>query len=211
MAERHAVSRLREGDVSGLEVLVRDYQGAALRAAFLVTQDAAFAEDVVASAFLKAYDRIDQFDVRRSFGPWFLRIVVNDAKNAVASRSREVSADAIQAPDDRSIADTLADTGPGLEELAERAEARYAVGAALAKLSPKQREAVVLHYYLGLGQAEVADRLSKTEGTVKRHLYDARARLRTMLNPFMKGDSSEGREHVQPGAGRSDVGEEVEL
>ena len=112
MAERHAVSRLREGDVSGLEVLVRDYQGAALRAAFLVTQDAAFAEDVVASAFLKACDRIDQFDVRRSFGLWFLRIVVNDAKNAVASRSREVSADAIQAPDDRSIADTLADTGP---------------------------------------------------------------------------------------------------
>ena len=162
MDERDAVSRLREGDIGGLEALVKEYQVSALRAAFIVTQDRPLAEDVVATAFLKAYDRIHQFDTRRPFRPWFLRIVVNDATKVVASRSRQVSLDQAFGKDEQSLADTLRDPGPSLEEIAERADARYAIGAALAKLSPTQRKAIVMRYYLGLGEAEVASQLENT-------------------------------------------------
>jgi len=37
-----------------------------------VTRDQSLAEDVVQAAFVKAYERIGQFEARRSFGPWFL-------------------------------------------------------------------------------------------------------------------------------------------
>ena len=153
----------------------------------MVTRDPALAEDLVSTAFLKAYDRIGQFDMRRPFGPWFLRIVVNDAKNALASKNRDLSLDAASPTDEPSLS-SLTDVGPSLEELAEQSEARYAVGAALTKLSPKQREAVVLHYYLGLGQAEVATRLGKSVVTVKEHLHNARGRLRSMLSGKVGND-----------------------
>ncbi|MFD7158255.1 SigE family RNA polymerase sigma factor [Kribbella sp. NPDC059898] len=52
---------------------------------------------------------------------------------------------------------------------------------ALATLSPKQRACVVLRYYEDLSVAEVADELGCAEGTVKRHLADARAKLAVQL------------------------------
>lgn len=55
------------------------------------------------------------------------------------------------------------------------------VVAALEALSPKQRTAVVLHYYLGLSGREIADRTASPQGTIKRRLHDARVRLRTLL------------------------------
>ena len=189
MDEQDAVSRLREGDIGGLETLVEVYQVSALRAAFIVTQDHPLAEDVVATAFLKAFDRIHQFDTHRAFGPWFLRIVVNDATKVVASRSRQVSLDQASGEDEQSLSDILPDPGPSLEEMAERADARFAIGAALAKLSPTQRKAVVMRYYLGLGEAEVASRLGNTVGTVKRRLHEARIRMRTMLGGPTRRDS----------------------
>lgn len=72
MEESRAIDRLRRGDVAGLEFLVRQYQIPALRAAYLITRDSALAQDVVQAAFLKAYERISQFDPNRPFGPWFL-------------------------------------------------------------------------------------------------------------------------------------------
>ena len=128
MDERDAVARLRNGDLGGLEALVARCRVRALRAAFLVTRDRALADDVVSAAFLKAYDRIGSFDTHRPFGPWFLRIVVNDASTAVASRDRDVSLEQ-GAGGETSFEDTIADQGPTLEELAEKADAQYAIGA----------------------------------------------------------------------------------
>jgi RNA polymerase sigma factor (sigma-70 family) len=52
---------------------------------------------------------------------------------------------------------------------------------ALSDLSPKQRACVVLRYYEDLSVLEIADRLGCAEGTVKRHLADARTRLAAQL------------------------------
>ncbi|HMA33873.1 MAG TPA: sigma factor, partial [Chloroflexia bacterium] len=88
MEEAETIARLRRGDIGGLEGLVRCYQAQAVGAAFLVCRDAAQAEDIVQAAFIRAYERIGQFDAARPFGPWFLRSVVNDALKAVARRER---------------------------------------------------------------------------------------------------------------------------
>ncbi|HIQ01323.1 MAG TPA: RNA polymerase sigma factor [Anaerolineales bacterium] len=189
MEEREAIARLKRGDIGGLEVLVRRYQVQAVRAATLIVRDREIAEDIVQSAFLRAYERIDQFDAGRPFGPWFLRSVVNDAVKAAARRRRQVPLEAGSAREEASPADLLADPNPGPADLAEAAETRQAVLAALDRLPPAQRAAIVLRYYLGLSEAEMADELACPPGTVKWRLHAARKRLRSLLRPLLSGTS----------------------
>ena len=94
MEEAEAIAQLKQGDVGGLEALVRGHQVQAVRTAYLITRDRALAEDIVQAAFVRAYQRIEQFDTRRPFGPWFLRSVVNDAIKAASRRERWVSLEA---------------------------------------------------------------------------------------------------------------------
>jgi RNA polymerase sigma-70 factor (ECF subfamily) len=174
--ESEAIVRLKQGDIGGLETLVRIHQTRAIRASYLISSNYALAEDIVQAAFLRAYEQIAQFDVGRPFGPWFLRIVVNDTLMSVTRRrwlslDHESGAGAMQLP---------AVTTDVAERL-EVAETREAIWAALDRLSPHQRAAVVMRYYLELSDAEISARLSVPQGTVRRRLHDARERLRTLL------------------------------
>ncbi|TAK27879.1 MAG: sigma-70 family RNA polymerase sigma factor [Chloroflexota bacterium] len=182
MDESQAITLLKQGQIGGLETLVRTYQVQALRAAFLITRDHPLAEDIVQAAFLRVYERIHQFDALRPFGPWFLRIVINDAIKAAARRERWVSLDDAIERGEVDLADLVADPYPGPEELIERAEVRQAVGDALGKLSPQQRAVIILRYYRCLPEAEIADRLGYPQGTIKWWLHDVRRRLRDILS-----------------------------
>ncbi len=183
MEEQQAIALLKRGDIGGLETLVRKYQVQAVRAADLIVRDRALAEDIVQAAFLRAYERIGQFDAGRPFGPWFLRSVVNDAVKAAARRERQVPLDG-EAREAISLADLLADPAPGPGELSEQAETRQAIWAALGELPPAQRAAIVLRYYLDLSEAELAGELACPPGTVKWRLHTARERLRALLRPL---------------------------
>lgn len=183
MEEAEAIAQLKQGDVGGLEALVRGHQVQAVRTAYLITRDRALAEDIVQAAFVRAYERVGQFDSERPFGPWFLRGVVNDAIKAASRREcwvpleAGVGAEAV-------LADLLADPNPGPADLVEAADTRRAVWEALGRLPPTQRAAIVLRYYLGLSGAEMAKELACPPGTVKWRLHAARNRLRVLLRPL---------------------------
>ena len=185
MEERRAVARLRDGDIGGLATLVRSYQVRALRAAYLITRDRQLAEDVVQTAFLRAYQSIGQFDPARSFGPWFLRSVAHDAVKAASRRARDVPLDPIGGVEPDLGVAALADASPGPDARWEEAETREELWSALGALTPAQREAIVLRYYLNLSEAEMADRLGCPPGTVKSRLHAARARLLGLLRPVL--------------------------
>ena len=74
MDEQHAIALLKQGDLTGLEFLVRQYQAKAVHTAYLIIGDTSLAEDIVQTAFLRVAQKIDQFDAQRSFQPWFLRM-----------------------------------------------------------------------------------------------------------------------------------------
>ncbi|MER3544402.1 MAG: RNA polymerase subunit sigma-24 [Chloroflexota bacterium] len=190
MEEEEAIARLKRGNISGLEALVRRYQVQAVRAATLITRDRALAEDIVQAAFLRAYERIGQFDSGRPFGPWFLRSVVHDAVKAARRRERQVPLEG-ESDGETSLAEFLADPAPGPLELAQAAETRQAIRDALGRLSPGQRAAVVLRYYLGLSEAELAEELACPPGTVKWRLHAARQRLRALLRPLWSPEPGE--------------------
>jgi RNA polymerase sigma-70 factor, ECF subfamily len=175
-----AIAQLRRGDIDGLEILVAHYYVKAVRTAFLITRDQSTAEDIVQSAFVRVYERIDQFDKSKPFAPWFLRSVVNDAVKFI-TRTRE------HLPLDDEISD-----GAGyLKEVAlrqfdhmEDMEVQQAVWDALEKLPPQQRAAVVLRYYLDFSEMEAAKELDCPPNTLKWWMSEARSQLRTLLQPF---------------------------
>ncbi len=152
--ERARVRGAQGGSVSDLEALFRMHWPRAFRAAYLVTHDAAAAEDIAQESFLAAIRSIDSFDRRRPFGPWLHRIVVNrsiDWTRARRLRGEVEFVDAV-ATGDRSAApsdDTLA---------------------ALARLSPEHRAVIVMRYILELTPGEIADALDLPRGTVNSRL-----------------------------------------
>lgn len=187
MEERAAIERLKRSDVGGLELLVGRYHTRAVRAAYLIVRDRALAEDVAQGAFVRAYERISQFDAERPFGPWFMKIVVNEAIKVASSRERTVSLEVVGA--EEALA-RLADPGTDPYELAEAAEVRRRVWRALGELPPAQRAAVVQRYYLGMSEAEMAESGKSPPGTIKRRLHAARGRLSKLLRPQVRAEAA---------------------
>ena len=181
--ERTAIAQLKQGDIRGLDALMLIYQVRALRAAYVVTRDLPLAEDIVQSAFIRAYERIEQFDETRPFGPWLLRSVVNSAATAASRRRRFVPLDDAHASDDNGAdaADEAVSPKPDPEALILAAETHDELWQALDGLPPAQRAAAVLRLYLELPEAETAQQLGVPLGTVKSRVNAARTRLRTFL------------------------------
>jgi RNA polymerase sigma-70 factor (ECF subfamily) len=193
MEEQEAITRLKQDDIDGLETLVRRYQVQAVRTAYLITRDRALAEDIVQAAFLRAYERIDQFDAGRPFGPWFLRSVANDAVKSVTRGKPQISLETGTGEEEASLADFLVDPNPGPDETTEAVETRQMVWDALGRLPPAQRAAIVLRYYLDMSEAEMVEQLNCPSGTVKWRLHAARQRLRRLLCPPWSANSGSGR------------------
>lgn len=185
-AEHTAITRLKQGDISGLALLVERYQVQAVRVAYLITHDHALAEDVAQEAFLQAYHHIDQFDLTRPFAPWFLRSVMHAAVKSARRQQRSLSLDT-QRSGEVAFADLLATADPGPGEQAEHTLLQQAVWDALQRLSPPQRAAVVMRYYLGLSERDMSAQMDCPPGTIKWRLNAARRQLREWLRPFWPG------------------------
>ena len=155
----------------------------AVRAADLIVRDTALAEDVVQSAFVRAYERIGQFESDRPFGPWFMRVVVNDAVKAVSRYERKVS---FYEGDAEDLLARLADPSAGPHEMAEEAETRRRVWRAMEELPPAQRAVIVQRYYLGMSEAEMAQSGESPPGTIKSRLNTARKGLSKLLRPHFR-------------------------
>jgi RNA polymerase sigma-70 factor, ECF subfamily len=206
--EQRAIAALKRGNIAGLAVLVQTYQVEAVHAALLIVGDRGTAEEVVQDAFLQAYRKIYQFDDRRPFGPWFLRSVIHAALKTAARQKR---AEPLEEPQESSraaewprpagwprTAGWLIDPGLGPQEFAEMAEMREVVWEALEQLTPDQRAAVVMRYFLDEGEAEMIRELNRPGSTVKWWLHAARQRLRGILRPFHAAElESEEASHDQ--------------
>ena len=168
-----ADTRLSPGAAAAVTTLYAEHALGLVRLAVVLTGDRGAAEDIVQDAFLGLYRRWDHLaDTAAPLG--YLRVsVVNGCRSVLRRRSRlwlGATADFAEAAGE---ADGNVGYGGGTG-LAESAEARAllgdeqrAVAAALRKLPRRQREAVVLRYYLDLSIEEAAQVMGVSSGTVK--------------------------------------------
>jgi RNA polymerase sigma-70 factor (ECF subfamily) len=188
MDDRTAISRIKQGDLNGLEILVDRYQVRAVHAAYLIVYDRELAEDIAQTAFVKVTERTHQFDEQRPFGPWFFRIVVNDALKAAKRQRRSISLDETSEPSTLKLAAWLTDPGPSPGELIEEQEMRQQILKAVKSLTPEQRAVVVMRYFLDMSEADMSDQLKRPLSTIKWWLREARKHLRHLIDDyFMRG------------------------
>ncbi len=163
--QAEGIAALQRGDIRGLATLIDLHQLKALRAAFGILGSRAAAEDAVADAFIKVFDKIRTFDKSRPFEPWLYRLVVNTAIDH-SRRTRRESA----------FAEVVDLAGTVDFDL------RLEVATAIRALPPQERAVVVLRYYLDFDEKSISEILQTPIGTTKSRLHRARERLRGQLS-----------------------------
>ncbi|MFC4888312.1 RNA polymerase sigma factor [Streptomyces beijiangensis] len=187
--EAAVIARVRAGEPEAYAELVRAHTGIAIRAAvaFGAGSDA---EDVVQSAFFKAYRSLATFRDGAAFRPWLLRIVVNETRNTVRSAVRLRSATGREA--------ALLEAEPLIPDSADPAvaaletERRALLRAALGQLGEEQRLVVTYRYLLDMDEAETAEALGWPRGTVKSRLNRGLKKLGRLLPPPDGGGGGAG-------------------
>lgn len=170
--EADLVARTLAGERAAFGVLVERYAPQARRVARAVLGDPDEADDAAQDGFLSALVKLGQYDARRPFGPWLMRIVAN----AATDRRRRRQVRRVEPLDPG-----LVGGGPRPDTEAVRNELGDHLRAALAELPPRRRTAVVLFDVEGYSHAEIAEMLGIPEGTVRSEVFHARRRLRALL------------------------------
>ena len=181
MDDQIAISRLKQGDLTGLEMLVNRYQAQAVHAAYGIVYNHALAEDIAQTAFVKVAERVHQFEEERPFAPWFFRIVVNDAIKIARRQNHSVSLDEELDESAAKLESWLIDPNPRPEQSVEYKETHETILKAIQRLKPEQRAVVMMRYYLEMSESEMSSKMNRPLSTVKWWLREARKRLRNLI------------------------------
>lgn len=181
-SEARLLERLRSGDESAFDVVVRRFQERVYQYAFHLVQDRDEAGDVAQETFIRAYAKLASFRGDSSLNTWLYRIASNLGINALRKRKLRSFIGLDQAPA------LVAPGGPD-QDLAD-AEIRRRVSAAVARLPPRQRSIFVLRQYHQLSHREIALVVGSSEGAVRAGYFHAVRKLQIALGDL----TSEGAE-----------------
>lgn len=175
--ERELIRKCRSGGARFYEPLVRAYEPAGLRLAVAMMGNVEDARDALQDAFVKAYDSLNRFDLRRPFGPWFFQILRNQCRDMLRSRQVRFKMEAL----DEKLELRPADAERGPERIQQRSAARELLWRALERIGEEHREILVLKELQGLRYSDIAQILDIPEGTVASRLFHARRALKDAL------------------------------
>ena len=183
------VQSLREGSDWAYEELLTRFQQPVYALAMRLMGDPSEAADVVQEVFLKVFRNIASFRGQSSLKTWVYRITVNEAHNArrwfFRHRRREVEPE--PGPEEtRDWKETVADGSRSPFDVAFDREQHVMIEAALERINPIFREAVVLRDITDMSYEEIAVVLGVTLGTVKSRILRGREALREELAGCLK-------------------------
>jgi len=165
--ELELLQRSLQGDLEAWGEIVRRYKDAVFGVAIAILRNRADAEDAVQEAFIRAYERLERYDLSRRFSTWMFTVTANVAKNMLRKRRPE-----------------LPPRQPWPEDPAHavhKDETLSLVREAVWALPEAYRAPLVLRYWQDLELAEIGRVLGMRTGTVKTRLHRGRALLRALL------------------------------
>jgi RNA polymerase sigma-70 factor (ECF subfamily) len=165
------------GSVESYNLLVSRWEKRVYNYLLRLTGNREDALDLTQEVFLKSYQNLRKLDEPARFAPWLYRIAHNEAYSMFRKRRPETDVDEIE-PEPTGIGITVGGSPVFPVELS------LAVASALERLSPEQREAVVLKIYQGFKFEEMSEILSCPVSTIKSRLYTAFELLKAELAPI---------------------------
>ena len=158
------------GPASSAELAER-YRGELLRYLVRLLGDAHEAEDACQEAFLRAHRAFARLAPDSNSRAWLYRIATNTALDAARRRARQAAR----------TADADLDGLPAAGVSPEQREQLRAVARAVQALPARQRGALMLRQFQGLGYAEIAASLGGNEAAARANVYQAIKKLRAAL------------------------------
>lgn len=182
---------VRDDSAAAFEELVTRYQGRLLTVLQHLVGNRELAEDLAQEVFLRVYRARKRYEPGAKFSTWLFTIANRAAINALRDRSRRP--EITLRPNDsgpmgpRSL-DTMvqASSGQMPARQLDKAEMRDIVRMSLDALGERQRMAVLLSKFEGMGYAEIASIMEISVQAVKSLLSRAREHLREVLQPYLE-------------------------
>lgn len=189
--QRRELASLRSGKTGAVEQFVRHHTGWMLAVAGRILRDSGHAEDAVQNAFAAIFANLDSFDERSAMHTWMHRIVVNESLMLLRKqrRLREEQIDPLLPLfDDNScrIEDDWT-TFQTPEAIMQQSQSASLVNELIDKLPEQYRIVLLLRDIEEMSTAEVATMLELSESNVKVRLHRARAGLKKLLEPLIRG------------------------
>ena len=172
------VEGCRNGDRAAFAALVVRYQQPVYNAAYRVLGNAEDAADIAQAVFLKVAERLQEYDPRFKFFSWLYRIAINESLNLLRRNGREE-------PLDEEMDIPGADNANPEWQLGEAQVSRRVQGA-LMRMRAEDRVMIALRHFSECSYREIAAILELDERTVKSRLYEARSRLRGLLQDLQE-------------------------
>ena len=192
-ADQQTLAAVRNGDKAETERMVRTHAPWMLAVARRSLRDHGLAEDAVQNAFASVFKNLDRFEGRSALKTWMHRILVNEALT-LRRRDRQVAEASIE-----HLLPVFDDNGCRIEEdwatvenpesLLQRAQTRTRITELIDMLPDQYRIVLLLRDIEELSTAEVAAVLDLSETNVKVRLHRARAALKKLLEPLLRGQS----------------------
>ncbi len=179
MNETELIQRAQAGDMAAFEKIVHTYEKRILMVAAQICRNQQDAEDVTQDVFLSVYRNIRTFRFEASFYSWIYRIAMNTAFNQTRQRKYH---EFLTSDDDQDHYFDVADDDS--TEFSETNDFKSVLNSAMKKLPEKQRIVFLMRYSQHLKIKEIASVLDIGEGTVKKYLFRAQEKLRSLLKPF---------------------------
>jgi RNA polymerase sigma-70 factor (ECF subfamily) len=187
-ADAIAIERTLAGDRDAFRVLVERHSATIFRLAYRLTGNHHDAEEIVQEAFLRAYQKLEQFASQANFATWVYRIAANYTIDRMRQRKKE---DARKVAPSAELTDDIdsdplrqvPDAAPSPERLTQSVELRQEMENALEGLTPAERTAFVMRHCDGCGIEEIAGALRLNASATKNTVFRAVQKLRHALQP----------------------------
>lgn len=188
-SDARLVEDARQGDHAAFGQLVRRYERRLLRVIQRFVRDADLAEDLAQEAFLRVYERLDQYDASRRFGPWLFRIGVNVTLDFLRRRKRRVWASLF------TDAGRERDPDPASADPRTQIDLNQEVWQVVEQLPEKYRTVLVLRDLEGFSTSEIAAILDRREATIRWRLAEARNRFQEIWERRQRRDAASQEPH----------------
>lgn len=183
--------KVREGNAAAYEELVHRHQDRLHHVLENLVRDHELAKDLAQEVFLRVFKARERYEPGAKFSTWLYTIANNVALNAKRdnSRRKEVQVEAYASgeqavmPMDRLA---VASSGSMPARRMEKSEQAEVVKQAIDSLNPRQKMAILLSKFEGMGYAEIAEAMGLSAQAVKSLLSRARVNLKTLLQPYLE-------------------------
>jgi RNA polymerase sigma factor (sigma-70 family) len=171
--ENTLVLRARQGDQAAWSELVALHQQGVFRMAYLKLGDRDEAEDVAQETLVRAFRRLNQFEVGRPLRPWLLAICVNLCRNRWRSLKRRAGA--------LGRWSQRAEPSRGVQDETDASSEASQLWALIRRLKPQEQDVLYYRFFMELEIEDVAAVMDVESGTVKSRQHRALRRLRGLI------------------------------